>query len=330
MSRNASQMSLRGSSGKTKRSTGRQHMSTSPAPARARNSGSWRASLGQRALSAAVLIPIIIALVWFGGWIAFAGATLALGIGLYELYRMYAHKGWYPPMLLSAALSLEFLVVATLWHEHVSPLALAVAVMLGISVVVLGSFAWVILTRKTLDGAILDWALTIATPFYLGFPLGFFLLLRGNEAGANNTGFAWLLALFFMVWANDTFALLTGHYFGQHKLSPRISPGKTWEGFAGGLVFTVIAAFVFTMGIPRLFNLPLDVTWYDAVTLGILVAVASTIGDLAESLLKRGTGVKDSGTIVPGHGGILDRMDSLLFAVVIVFFYAVFLHSLPM
>jgi phosphatidate cytidylyltransferase len=289
----------------------------------------WLAGLRQRALSALVLIPIVIALVWFGGWIAFAGALFALVLGMWELHDMFTHKGWHPTILFSLALSAVFLVVAVLWHEHVATLSLAMLVLLAVSALVVASFGWLILTRKTLDGALLDWALTMATPFYLGLPLAFFLLLRGNISGASAPGFAWLIALFFMVWTNDTFALLVGHYFGHTKLAPLISPAKTWEGFAGGLVFTVIAAVVFTIVIPAVFNLPLHVPWFDAIALGALVAVAGTIGDLAESMLKRGTGVKDSGKIVPGHGGILDRMDSLLFAVFVVFFYAAFLHGIP-
>lgn len=305
-------------------------MSTSSAPVDKSSSRNWRKSLGQRVLTAAVLIPIIIALVWFGGWIACAGALVALGLSLHELHRMYAEKGWRPPLILTGVLSAEFLVISMLWHDSSQPMALVVSMLLGISISVIASFAWVMAVHRSLETAIVEWALTIATAFYLGFPLGFFLLLRGTHAGADNTGFAWLLALFFMVWANDTFALLTGHYFGKTKLSPRISPGKTREGFVGGLVFTIIAAFVFTMAVPSLLHLSLHVAWYDAVSLGILVSVAATIGDLAESFLKRATGVKDSGTIFPGHGGLLDRMDSLLFAVMVVFFYAAFLQSLPM
>ena len=290
----------------------------------------WLAALGKRALSAFVLIPLVIALVWFGGWVAFAGALFALVIGIWELRDMFAHKGWHPPILLSAALCVDFLAVAVLWHAGAPIVPLAAAVLLGISLLLSISFAWLILTRHTLDAALIDWALAMAIPFYLGLPLAFFLLLRGNTVGAETPGFVWVLALFFMVWANDTFALLTGHYFGKTKLSPRISPAKTWEGFWGGLVFTVIAALVFLILIPNVFSLPLHIAWYHAVAIGILTCVAATIGDLAESLLKRGTGVKDSGKIVPGHGGLLDRMDSLLFAVLVVFFYAAFLHGIPM
>lgn len=294
------------------------------------SSAQWLAALGRRALSAVVLIPIVIALVFFGGWVAFAAAALALFIAAYELNGMFTHKGLHPLTSLSVVLGLDFLLAAMLYALNGDPLTPLTLIGLGLSALIIISFAWLMLTRKTLDGILVDWGLTLAAALYLGWPLAFFLLLRGPTLGTNTAGFWWLLALFFMVWANDTFALLTGHYFGRTKLSPLISPAKTWEGFFGGLVFTVIAAFVFTIVLPSVFYHPLGVPWYHAVILGVLVAVASTVGDLAESLLKRGTGVKDSGTIVPGHGGILDRMDSLLFAVLVVFFYAAFLHSITL
>lgn len=282
----------------------------------------WLKTLTQRTLSAILLMPVVIALVWFGGWVAFGGAALALAIGLWELRRMFAAKGWRPLLSLTFAAGIVFSIAAVLWHEHDAVASLALTVLLAISALMTLSFAWLILTRKTVEGALTDWALTIGSAIYLAWPIAFFLLLRGDTVGAKNTGFGWLLAMFFMVWANDTFALLTGHYLGRRKLSPVISPGKTWEGFYGGLFFTVCTALVFLLLIPRIFGIPLHVAWYHAVILGALVAVAATVGDLAESLLKRTTGVKDSGAIVPGHGGILDRMDSVLFVVLVVFFYA--------
>src|SRR5262249_20008820 len=164
----------------------------------------------------------------------------------------------------------------------------------GISALIILTFAWLILTRRTIEGSLLDWALAMAGTFYLGWPLAFFLLLRGDTLGASTTGFWWMLALLFMVWTNDTFAFFTGHYLGRTKLAPHVSPAKTWEGFAGGLVFTVLAAFIFAIFLPAAFHHPLHVAWYHAILLGVLVAIVGTIGDLAESLLKRCTGVKDS------------------------------------
>ncbi|HEY7976140.1 MAG TPA: phosphatidate cytidylyltransferase [Ktedonobacterales bacterium] len=282
----------------------------------------WLKSLSQRALSAIILIPVVIALVWFGGWVAFGGAMLALAIGLWELRRMFANKGWRPLLALTFVAGVVMAVAAVLWHEGDALAPLVLTALLAISGLMTLSFAWLILTRKTIEGALTDWALTIGSAIYLAWPIAFFLLLRGDDVGAKNAGFGWLLAMFFMVWANDTFALLTGHFLGRRKLSPVISPGKTWEGFYGGLFFTICAALVFLLLVPHIFGIPLHIAWYHAVILGALVAIAATIGDLAESLLKRSAGVKDSGAIVPGHGGILDRMDSLLFVVLVVFFYA--------
>jgi phosphatidate cytidylyltransferase len=159
-----------------------------------------------------------------------------------------------------------------------------------------------------------DWSLTLAIAIYLGWPMSLFPLLRGFQVGISN-GFWWALVVLFGVWGFDTGAFFAGHFFGRHKLAPRISPGKTWEGVAGGLVLSVTAALLITIR-------PLGVPWYLAILLGVLIAVAATLGDLAESLIKRQTHVKDSGQFMPGHGGILDRVDSLLFAVIVVFVFA--------
>lgn len=116
------------------------------------------------------------------------------------------------------------------------------------------------------------------------------------------------LGLLILVWINDTGAYVTGMLFGKHRLFVRISPKKSWEGFTGGTVFTIAAAFFLT----RLMGI-LDTT--DWLALAIIVCILGVFGDLTESLLKRDAGVKDSGTLIPGHGGILDRFDSLLFVV---------------
>jgi phosphatidate cytidylyltransferase len=129
-------------------------------------------------------------------------------------------------------------------------------------------------------------------------------------------GLWWVLVALFGVWGSDTGAFFTGRFIGRHRLAPTISPGKTWEGVFGGLVLGTIAVV--------LFSAPLGIPWYLAIVLGILVTIASVLGDLAESLIKRQAHVKDSGQLFPGHGGMLDRIDSLLFAVIVVYFFSLF------
>lgn len=128
-----------------------------------------------------------------------------------------------------------------------------------------------------------------------------------------------LLALFLFIWLNDTGAFLVGSLIGRHKLFERVSPKKTWEGFVGGIAVCVIAAILFACYCPEFFGLPADIALW--VTLSIVVSLASTAGDFFESHLKRCLNLKDSGHIIPGHGGILDRIDSLLFAMPAAFIF---------
>lgn len=131
-----------------------------------------------------------------------------------------------------------------------------------------------------------------------------------------------LLLLFVLVWVNDTFAYLSGCTFGRHKLWERISPKKTWEGFWGGMAMTVIVSIVCALLWRSYFA---NIGVISMALLGATVCVAATLGDLVESLLKRSVGVKDSGNLIPGHGGILDRIDSILLVIPTAFIFIFFL-----
>jgi phosphatidate cytidylyltransferase len=268
----------------------------------------WRRSLLLRVLTALVGIPTILLFLWFGGWAVFAVLTIITVWASYEMHRMLTGAGMRPLSLFSLALSLGFLVAALLPTTERASFIEG-----GISLLLLLSLTWFLLARKTLDGSLVDWALTMAVPFYIGWPLSFFQLLRGDQIGWSSAGFWWVLVVLAGVWAFDSAAFFTGRYLGRHKLATLVSPSKTWEGVIGGIVGGVVATLITTR--------PLNIPFYHAIILGVLISVAGQIGDLAESLIKRQTHVKDSGHLIPGHGGILDRIDSQLFAIILAYLY---------
>ncbi len=171
-----------------------------------------------------------------------------------------------------------------------------------------------LLSRANKERAFAAWAWTAAGILYIGWLLGHFVGLRGLPDGRN-----WVFLALFTTFASDTFAFFIGRTWGRHHLAPRISPKKTWEGSVGGALGAAITGVLFTLPTP--FQLPLTI--WSAALLGIAVSVFGQLGDLAESLLKRNAGAKDSGTIFPGHGGALDRMDSVIFAGVVVYYFVV-------
>jgi phosphatidate cytidylyltransferase len=277
-------------------------------------------SVGLRWLTALTLIPIILIFVWFGSWVAFVALVVIVVLGILELQNMMYHVGYHLLTWISIALSCLFLLAAMLPQQQLLILQIAIGGAL------LASFSWLFF-RKDLQGALVDWAFTLAFPIYLGWSMSFFLVLRGNIAdtiggpgGAWITfpsGTWWVLVVLLGVWGFDSAAFFTGRYLGRHKVAPQISPGKTWEGIAGGMVLSVIAALICTVR-------QLAVPWYLAILLGLFIGSAAVLGDLAESLIKRQMHVKDSGHILPGHGGVLDRIDSLLFAVFVVYIFSQF------
>ncbi len=145
-------------------------------------------------------------------------------------------------------------------------------------------------------------------------------LLVATVVGVRRIGVGWVILAFVVTWANDTFAYFAGHALGRHRMLERISPKKTWEGFAGGAVGSVVGALVTRWILPELEVL----TPAQMVVVGIGGAILGPLGDLCESLVKRAAGVKDSGRIIPGHGGLLDRIDALLFVAPWVYVWAAY------
>ena len=191
------------------------------------------------------------------------------------------------------------------------PLAAALWGMAGLSAImtalIAASLVWhVVFVRVRTT----DTATTVFGALYTGFLLAYLVLIIRDFAGGTELA----LAVVISVWVNDSFAYFFGSMLGRHKMAPRISPKKSWEGFVAGLVGTVVVWTLLVLAIPRFFpGLPqtgLSVAW--ALATGIAVGIAVVIGDLAESRMKREAGVKDSGNALPGHGGFLDRLDSLI------------------
>lgn len=152
----------------------------------------------------------------------------------------------------------------------------------------------------------------IFTVIYTALPFSFALGLPKFSL-ADETFTLEVFFLFVLIWSSDSFAFFTGKFFGKHKMAPRISPKKTWEGFAGGVFFTLILGYFIETNFPDLRG--------NYIIVGLLVAVFAPFGDLVESQLKRTFGVKDSGNIIPGHGGILDRLDSFIICAPVVYLY---------
>jgi len=219
----------------------------------------------------------------------------------YELFEMARHAGHQPmPWLGLALIALILLDAHTQTDFARAILTATLVVSLTIGAV------------RPREGWLVGWAITVAGALYVGWLGAYFLLVR-----ALPNGLMWTTLALVTAWATDTGAYIVGTRFGRHRFSPVISPKKTWEGAIGGW----IAAPLVLVALGWLFSLPL----VHCALLGFLIGIAATFGDLAESLLKRQTGVKDSSNIVPGHGGILDRLDSLLFTAVVVYYYLVWI-----
>ena len=257
-----------------------------------------RRNLVERAISALVLLPIAIWLTWLGGWPFAALIAVAAGIGAIELLLMFGRlrlAEWYGVAVAGGIPLLAALHGGQTLLPDWSPLALAFAT--------LGLFGILLFTHEEQAEVPARAGRVALAWFYCG-------LLASTLVGLRvQGGMAWVVLAFVVTWANDTFAYFAGMLFGKHKLYEKVSPKKTWEGFFGGAAGSVIGALIIRATL--LGELPVP----HAVLLGIGAAILGPAGDFTESLLKRAAGVKDSGRLIPGHGGLLDRIDALLFVV---------------
>ncbi len=258
----------------------------------------------QRAITGSIFVAVLVAaVVWHPLTLSGFFALIAL-LGLIEFYNL-AKKIGLKPQVVGGAVGGMYIFVGfpAMNLFHVSP-RWFLLMLPFFSVLMIAE-----LFRKHKDpfGNI---AYTLLGWGYIALPLGLFTLLAPHH---RETGYVWQVALsfFILVWSNDTFAYLSGRAFGKHKLFERISPNKTWEGFLGGLVCTMGTGFLLW----HLFRDALPYPVYYWVGLAAIVVVFGSLGDLVESMFKRSVGIKDSGHILPGHGGVLDRFDGVLLAV---------------
>ena len=260
-----------------------------------------------RVYTAIVFVPFFFILVKYFHPIAFT-SFLLVGILLaqYEYFRLHSHERMsVVSTIVAAVISIGF--VFSFYHGHHASLAIG---LIGMASVV--SLGYLVTYIRGRVGRSAGPIIILFGVLYIGWMLGHLVLLRGLECGV-----ALIFFVFFVTWASDITAYYVGSSFGRRKLAPTISPGKTIEGAVAGLVGSVIASLISKL----LFMPALDLHHY--LIVGLLLGVVGQAGDLFESRLKRHVGVKDSGTLLPGHGGMLDRADSLIFTAPVYYYYIV-------
>jgi len=251
-----------------------------------------------RALSAIVLLPIAVVLILLGGWALTGVLIVVLGVAALEYVRLMQRGGYRPTWWIILSLIVVLLIDPILSQSTLTSTALSLALIV--------SLAWQ-LTRRS-PSATADWALTLAGGLYLGWAGRHFILIREFPNGA-----LWLLLVLTGTWFADSGAYLVGVRWGRHKLAPMLSPKKSWEGLIGGIALGVAANALLALAV----SLPA----LHGAMLGLSGATLGTLGDLSISMMKRQVGAKDSGRLIPGHGGVLDRIDSLIFAVLAGYLY---------
>ena len=281
------------------------------------------AGTGVRVATAAVLLPLVVGAVWWGPpWlVAFLVAAVTV-VSLEEFFTLGARQGLQGYRLWTAACAVG--VIASqlsaggtrayhlgrdllLLNEPQVPLDFILLAF------VFGLAAAVVLGRRALVDALGSLGMSAAGLLLIALPLSYIVRLRGLQDGPT-----WLLFTLALIWVGDTAAYFTGRAIGRLPMAAQISPKKTWEGAAGNLLGSLVVAGVFSRW--------LGVGAVHLIAMAVLANIAGQLGDLAESACKRGAGVKDSGSLLPGHGGMLDRIDALIFAAPVVWAYVSFLH----
>jgi phosphatidate cytidylyltransferase len=262
--------------------------------------------LHKRVISGLLFLPIFYLVAWVLPPIYFTALVMAaVVVGQYEFYRMAQARGSHPDILLGIVLGVPIVLG---FHHPLLP------VMGGSSFPVAAGMLLIMIARlfssRPVDGALEDVAATFLGVFYVAMLFAFQVAIRTGDDGKQ-----WLVFLYFIIWASDIGAYSIGIPFGKHRLYEKVSPKKSVEGFLGALSASAATALLCRVW----FMPPIGVG--EALAIAIVLAVVGTVGDFVESLFKRAAGVKDSGVIIPGHGGILDRMDSMLFAAPVLYYY---------
>lgn len=266
----------------------------------------------KRALVVFTLGPLTLLLIYMGGWFYFLPFAALLSIAAYEYSQLVKGLGWRSPLWLMLPVALALWIVpedvqTMLFDKQLAEFDLVSAVLLVGMFVAMAHALWLFEKRPGAN-APASWMATTGGIMLLGWLGSYFFQLRGvGELAAQWTALAML-----GTWIADSGAYVFGKTMGRHKLSPRLSPNKTVEGYVGGIV----SGTLITVAIAYFLELPLAM----ALALGLLVSVVSPAGDLGVSMLKRAVGVKDSGNLLPGHGGALDRIDSLIWSVALAYF----------
>lgn len=277
-----------------------------------------------RTLSGAVLLLVILGAMWVGFYGFLALLLFITVVGTWEFYTLAKAKGYEPQRGLGVAIALLFYVatamLSTMAIDSVKQFTdndtiitwVSIMIILGVVLVAIIFVAEVFRNRTT---PIANVATTIAGVGYVALPMALMTIVPMLIGGHGNWRAIYFLLYLFLVWGNDVFAYLAGVTMGRHKMCERLSPKKSWEGFVGGvlgsLVVGVVAACV------------LNSSYIMWLGLALVVSLSSVVGDLVESMFKRDAGVKDSGNIMPGHGGILDRFDAFIISVPFAFVYLI-------
>ena len=267
----------------------------------------------QRAISAAVLVPVLLVVLVLGGPVLAAAVALVATLAAIEVFHLLKGAGYTSYAALGTALALV-LVLDTAFPEVLEGSGLLL-VAVGIILVAIASF-----TNIDPRDGLQAWMATVFGSLYVSL-LAFIIRIgqvapdipAGSALSAIGAERGWILLLVLAVWSYDTGAYLVGKNFGRTRFLTHISPSKTIEGLVGGVVATTVVVAIMLWGLGQ--------NPVHALALGPLTALAAQAGDLAESVLKRAAGAKDSGTLIPGHGGMLDRVDSFIFAAPVVTLY---------
>jgi len=277
----------------------------------------------QRVLTVAPLLPILVGSLWWNVISVTVVVACASLLGLYELYRGLQQSGYAPYQRYGYAFGMV-VVLASYVHAVYGVDVLSTVLALGI----IGSLLAAVFTANEDDRALPSWALSVAGVLYIPFLLSHLILLRAVDTPLTDglitswvsPGFAWIVFALATTWLGDTFAYFVGRSIGRTPLAPHISPKKTWEGSVGGLAGAALT------GLGCVYLLGLPISPLIGAVIGSIAGIIGPLGDLAESQIKRQIGVKDVGSLLPGHGGILDRIDSILFMVPVVYYGVLWLY----